>query len=118
VSEVQSWIFFIVLIGLFLAAIVLVPQLLLRRAMRQVVGIFRRLEATSAERAKTVEELGLKPRSLTQNLLRGRDYKQYALQIMLRAQIIQMAEGERLYLSEENLGASRLIKAPPPSVSL
>jgi flagellar basal body-associated protein FliL len=112
-STASSWIFVILLLVLFFVAIFAIPQWMLKRAMRQVIRILREHNATNTENAKTLEELGFKPRGITQNMLRGRDYKPYAVDVMVKAQIIQVTEDARLYLSEERLSTSKLIKAAP-----
>ena len=116
--DTRSALILVILVALFLLAIWLIPQWMLKRAMRQVIRIFRERNATNANNAKTIDELGLKPRSIMQNMLRGRDYKPYAVEIMVKAQVIQITEDGRLYLSEEKLSSSKLIKAAPSASSL
>jgi hypothetical protein len=111
--DVKSVIIVVLMVALFLVVIIGIPQWMLKRAMRQVIGILRGQNATSAENAKALDELGFKPRGIMQNVMRGRDYKPYAVDLMVKAQIIQLTEDGRLYLSEEKLSNSKLIKAAP-----
>ena len=111
--DVKSVIILVLMVVLFLVAIIAIPQWMVKRAMRQVIGLLREHNATSAENARALDELGFKPRGIMQNALRGRDYKPYAVDIMVRAQVIQITEDGRLYLSEEKLSSSKLIKAAP-----
>jgi hypothetical protein len=86
------------------------PYLLIRRAVGRVIKIFRRQNAISVESARTIDELGLRPRTWLQGMFRGRDYKPQALDILLKADIVQMTEDSKLFLSEEKLAASKLSK--------
>ena len=86
----------------------MVPRWRLRHAIRQVIQIFKEHNATDIKNAKTVDELGLRPRSMMEGMFRGRDYKPYALSALIRAEIIQTTEDGKLYLSEDKLIASGL----------
>jgi hypothetical protein len=93
-----------------LLAILIIPQWLLKRAIRQVIRIFRKHNATEVKNAMTINELGLRPRSFTQGMFKGRDYKPYALSLMMKAKVIRETEDGRFYLSEEKLRESGLEK--------
>ncbi len=102
----------IVLIIVFLLLLLfIVPQWRLKRAIRQVIRIFKEHYAVDIKTAKTVDELGLRPRSMMEGIFRGRDYKRYAISTLMKAEIIQMTEDGRLYLSEEKLIASRFYQS-------
>jgi hypothetical protein len=80
---------------------------LMKRAMRQVVKIFRDGNALTAATARTEAELGFKRRGLLE--FKGlRDYKPSALQFLVRNNIVQVTEDARLFLSEENLTRIKL----------
>ena len=87
-----------------------IPRILMKRAIRQVIRIFRQQNAIDVKTAKTVDELKLSPRSLVDGMFKGRDYKPYALEMLKRAEIVRETEDSKLYLSEENLASSRLYK--------
>lgn len=89
----------------------IVPRWLLRRAARQVIKIFREHNATDSKNARTIDELGLRPPGMMERMFRGRDYKPYALNALMKAEIIQQTEDGRLYLSEEKLTDSSLEKS-------
>jgi hypothetical protein len=91
------------LLGLFF-----IPRWRLKRAIRQVIAIFRRNGALDKKTAKTIDELGLKPRGLAEGMFRGRDFKPYALNALAKAGIIKSTEDGRLYLAEDALTASGL----------
>ena len=93
-----------------LAVIVLfiLPQMLLRRAMSSVIRTFRKKKAVGDQNGMTIDELGLRPKSMLQAIFRGTQYKTSALIRLRNAGIIQTTEDGKLYLSEENLSRSRL----------
>ncbi len=100
----------ILIFAFLLAAIFVIPGWRLRRAIRQVVQIFRRHNATDAKNAKTDDELGLKPKPMLQRMMSLRDYKPYALSVLIGAQVVQQTEDGKLYLSEDKLMDSKLRK--------
>jgi hypothetical protein len=53
--------------------------------------------------AKTLEELGLEKPDFVQRVMRGRDFKQYALQILIKRGVIYETEDGRLYMVEDKL---------------
>ncbi len=56
---------FLVVLGiLFIVVVFVVPQWLLVRNVPKVIKIFRENNAVGPKNAKTIEELGLKPKSL------------------------------------------------------
>jgi len=87
-----------------------IPRWLVKRAAHQVIRIFRKHNAISAKNAKTLDELGLRPRGFLDRMFRGRDYKPYALNALINAKIVHQTEDGRLYLSEDNLSTSNLSK--------
>jgi len=100
----------VLVIVLMLAALFILPQWRLRRAIRQVIRIFREHNAVGIKDARTIDELGLRPRRMMEGMLKGRDYKQYALNALMKAEIIKTTEGGKLYLSEDRLIDSGLEK--------
>jgi hypothetical protein len=103
----------ILLIIIVIVAMLVIPQWLTKRAIPQVIRIFREKNAIGIKNAKTVDELGLRPRGMMEQMFRRRDYKQYALTALMRVEIIQMTEDGRLYLSEEKLSESGLNRPTP-----
>lgn len=102
--------FIVVLILVTLLGLFVVPRFLIKRALKQVLKIFRRQEATSINHARTIDELGLRPRGFVEGMLRTRDYKPYALDLLRQGKIVMATEDGRLYLSEERLSNSGLEK--------
>lgn len=100
----------VLVIVLVLAALFILPQWRMRRAVRQVIRIFRENNAIGVKNARTIDELQLRPRRMLEGMFRGRDYKQYALSALIKAEIIKTTEGGKLYLSEDRLIDSGLDK--------
>lgn len=98
----------IIIIGL--AAILFIPQLLVRRAIGKVINIFRKQNATSQQTAKTLEELRLAPKDYIMRMMSLRDYKPQALDLLINHNIIIATENDKLYLSEQALAESPLGK--------
>ena len=98
----------VLVIILMLAALFILPQWRLRRAVRQVIRIFREHNAIGIKNARTIDELGLRPRRMLEGMFKGRDYKKYAVSALTKAEIILTTEDGRLYLSEDRLIASGL----------
>ena len=110
----MSTVFIIILLGIvLLLAMFVIPPWRLKRNVPKVIRIFRESNAIGIRNAKTADELGLAPQGMLTQMFRGRDYKQYALTALMRAEIIQMTEDGELYLSEENLVESGLDRPTP-----
>ena len=79
---------------------------LTRRAIFKVIEIFYQHNALGIKGAKTLHELGLERPDILQRLAGRRDYKQNALQILIKRDIILENEDGRLYMAEEKLDES------------
>jgi hypothetical protein len=77
-----------------------------KRALFKVLGIFCQHEALGMSDAKTLRELGLEPLDFFRKMMRPRDYKQYALQILIKRGMVSVTEDGRLYLVEDKLDQS------------
>ena len=99
----------ILLVVVLIIAFFIIPQWRMRRAVRQVIGIFRKYGTTHPSTAKTLEELGLRQEGGGLfSLFRRRDYKIYALDFLIRAEAVKQLEDGRLYLLEDRLLELRL----------
>ncbi len=108
-------VFIVVIIVILLAVMFFVPQWRLKRAISQVLRILREHNAVDAKSARTIDELGLRPRGMLEGLLKGRDYKQYALNALMKAEIVQMSADGRVFLLEDKLIGSGLDRGSPYS---
>lgn len=106
----ENVIIIVLLVVLAFLALFVIPQWRLRRAVRQVIRILRQNNAIDVKNAKTIDELGLRPRGRLEGLLRSRDYKPQALDALWKAEIVKITEDGKVYLSEEKLIASGLYK--------
>jgi hypothetical protein len=97
----------LILVAVLLFVMFILPQLRLRIAIPSVIRLFRQGNAVGINNAKTIEELGLKPKNMAQAVFRGQDYKMTALQVLRKAEVIQSTEDGKLYLSEKDLSNSR-----------
>jgi len=97
--------FILLIIILAVLGLWVLPRIRIKRAVNQVVAIFERYNALDARSAKTIDELGLRPPTFLQGMMRIRDFKPYALQILMKADIIHQTDGGRLYLSQDKLAA-------------
>ena len=102
-NGLKSVLFVLILLAIFGITLFILPRFMLKRAMSQVIRVFRARCSLSKESAKTVEELGLKSHSFMERFMKPRDYKPYALQILAKQGILCQTEDGRLYLSEEKL---------------
>jgi hypothetical protein len=84
------------------------PRIRITRAVKQVVAIFERNNALDARSAKTIDELRLRSPTFLEGMLRMRDFKPYALQILMNAEVIRQTDGGRLYLLQDKLAAIRI----------
>jgi hypothetical protein len=97
----------ILLTVLVVVLVFVLPQILLRNAISSVLRIFRKNKAVDAQSARTIDELGLRPKSIAQAIFRGTQYRTTALMVLRNAGVIETTEDGKLYLSEDNLSRSR-----------
>jgi len=97
----------IIIIIAAIGAMFFIPRFMIDRAIRSVIRIFRQHNAVTIRDAKTLEELGLNPKPFLHRAFRTRDYKPYALQILMNADIVQQTEEGKLYLAEGKLETSK-----------
>ena len=95
--------FIVLMVLLFIVVVLVVPQWMLTRNVPKVIRIFRHQNAVGEKNAKTIEELGLVPKSMFQRMFNRRDYKPQALQFLIRTTVVEMTEEGKVYLNEETL---------------
>ena len=76
---------------------------LTRRAIFRVIEIFYQHDALGMNSAKTLNELGLERPDFLQRMTRPRDYRQTALQVLIKEGIVNVIEDGRVYMIEEKL---------------
>ena len=110
-QDIMNDVLLIVLIIVFiLLAMLGIPYMMTKRALGRVIKVFQKSNAIDFSTAKTIDELGLRPRTMLQNMFRSRDYKPQALNFLMKAEIVIATDDGKLYLSEDKLIASKLYK--------
>ena len=94
---------FLIFMILTLGGILFLYAFQSKRALFKVIGIFCQHEALGIRDAKTLPELGLERPDFFQKMVRPRDYKQYALQILIKRGMVSVTEDGKLFLVEDNL---------------
>jgi len=92
-----------VVLGLFV-----LPRMRMKRAVSQVVAIFERNNALDARSAKTIDELRLRPPAFLEGMLRMRDFKPPALQVLMQSEVVRQTEDGRLYLSQDKFASANI----------
>ncbi|MFC2045127.1 hypothetical protein ACFLUH_00405 [Chloroflexota bacterium] len=103
----NGWLVFFAVLAILMTVTFFGPRYLVKRAITQVILIFREYHAVDKRNAKTLVDMGLGPISMWQRMMRTRDYKPYALDILGKNEIIIITDDGKVYLSEENLSLSR-----------
>lgn len=93
----------VILSVVFLLILCILPTMMYRRAAFQIIEIFRKHQAVGKDRARPLNELGLRPPGSHQRLFRKRDYKPRALQALIQAGMILPAEDDKYYLVEKKI---------------
>lgn len=102
--DTTAFFVFLIIILVVLGLLVL-PRIRMKRAINQVVAIFERSNAHDVRSAKTIDELGLRPQTFLEGMMRMRDFKPYALQVLMKAEIVRQTDGGRLYLLRDKIAA-------------
>jgi len=98
--------FILLIVILAILGFFVLPRIRIGRAVNQVVAILERNNALDVRSAKTVDELGLRPPTFLEGMLRMRDFKPYALQILMQTEVVRQTDGGRLYLAQDRLPAA------------
>jgi hypothetical protein len=101
-DSVKVVLFFAVMVLAFVG-VLYIRAFFTRKAIFKVIEIFYQHNALGITGAKTLHELGLERPDLLQRMTRPRDYKQYALQILVKRGMILENEDGKVYLAEERL---------------
>jgi hypothetical protein len=102
-AEMTTVILFLILMIIAFVGSLYIRAFLTRRAIFKVIKIFYQHKALGINSAKTPHQLGLERPDFLQRMTRRRDYKQNALQILIKRGIIFEDEDGRLYMVEEKL---------------
>ncbi len=102
-AEVSRVILILILVIIAFGGGLYIRTFLTRRAIFKVIEIFYQHKALGINSAKTLHQLGLERSDFLQRMTRPRNYKQNALQILIKRGIIFENEDGRLYMVEEKL---------------
>ncbi len=105
--DVRGILFIILIILLFIVSVIFIPYWMIMRAVPKVIKAFRQKNAMSSKNAMTIEELELKPKSIFHRFFARRDYRQNALQFLIRADVVDISEEGKFFLNEEKLMLSK-----------
>ena len=97
----------IIFVVALIAGAFFINQWRLKRALRKVVQILRKHNATTTETAKLVSDVGLQHRGLF-SMKGTRDVKPDALDFLIRQEIVVVTSDGKIYLSESKLANSPL----------
>lgn len=92
----------IIAIGVFVG-ILFIGTHRAKKAMLKIIAVFYHHNALDVKGAKTLKELGLERQDFLQRMIKPRDYKQDALQLLIKKGVINATEDGRLYMVESNL---------------
>lgn len=95
-----SLIFWMVLFALFWLGVFVLPAFRLKRAILQVIRIFTREQSFCFNNSKTVNELGLAPPPIWDRLFKMRDFKPFAVQVLIRAGVIHLSDDGKMCMRE------------------
>jgi hypothetical protein len=93
----------LMLLGLFFLAALRIQAYLMKRAVFQVVDRFRANHSLCSQGTKTADELGLQPPNFWQRFYKPRDYKPYALRMLIQAGAVRLSDDDRMCLLEKKL---------------
>ena len=105
-AEMGRVILILILIIIAFGGGLYIRTFLTRRAIFKVIEIFYQHHALGMNGAKTLHELGLERPDFFQRISRPRDYKQSALQLLIKRGIIFENEEGRFFMVEEKLDES------------
>jgi len=102
-TEISRVILILILVIIAFGGALYIRTFFTRRAIFKVIEIFYQHNALGINSAKAPHQLGLERPDFLQRMTSRRDYKQNALQILIKRGIIIENEDGRLYMVEEKL---------------
>jgi len=98
-NPVDLFSIFILLILAFLAAL-RIQAFMMKRAISQVIDRFRENNTLCSQGSKSADQLGLKPPTFFERLFKPRDYKPYALQMLIQTGAVLFTDDKEMCLLE------------------
>ena len=97
----------LVLLFILLAIAFVLPHIIMNRTIPKVIGVLRQHNATSEEQAVFADEIGLAPKPYLQRMIRAKDQKPKALQMLIRLGIVKQNATGKVYLCQEELAKTK-----------
>jgi hypothetical protein len=91
------------LLILSLLVVLRIQAFMVKRALTQVIDRFKTNNSLCSQGSKTVDELELQPPSFLERIYKPRDYKPYALKILIRAGAVRLSDDGKMCLLERKL---------------
>jgi hypothetical protein len=101
-NPVNLFSFLIILVFSFLMAL-RIQAYLMKRAVSKVIDRFRENNSRCSRGSKTIDQLELQPPALWERLIKPRDYKPYALQMLIRSGVVRLTDDNKMCLQEKKL---------------
>lgn len=97
----------LILIGAMIVIAFVLPHIIMNRTIPKVIKILREHNAVGEEHAVAAKDMGLTPKPYMQRVLRTKDHKPRALQILIQLEIVKQNPDGTVYLSEEGLAKTK-----------
>jgi len=105
--DMQGILFIILLVIIFILSVIFVPYWMITRTVPKVIKAFRQKNAVGEKNAVTIDELELRPKSIFRRMFARRDYRQSALQFLIRGDVVDITEEGKFFLNEQKLMLSK-----------
>jgi hypothetical protein len=89
-----------ILLMLAFLAVLRIQAFLVKRALTQVIDRFRTSHSLCSQGSKTVDELELRPPDFLERIYKPRDYKPYALKMLIRTGAVRLSGNGKMCLLE------------------
>ncbi len=99
----SNFLFWLMLLAFFWIGLFVIPRMMLRRAVLEVLNIFRQSHSLCSENPKTVDELGFTSQNLTGGLFKPRDYKPYVLQMLIKSGVVRLTGEGKMCLWDDKI---------------
>ena len=100
----------IVLLAMLVLGGWVIPYYRIKWAVPKVIDTLRLHGAVSEDTAKHLWDMGLGAPTLQRRILRTRDFRPQAVDVLIRAAIIAVCDDGRVFLVEENYRNSKLFR--------
>lgn len=103
----MDWVSIVLITVVLLGLMYVVYYMKMNMAYVRVIKTMKKFNAVSEKEAKSKEEMNIIPRTLTNEMLLGREYSAEAIMELQKKQIIVRTKNGKLYLVLDNLAQSK-----------